>query len=265
MKMERTPRVEQRLDGTFYKPAKVSGMDFLRSWKKSNPQEYDGVLEEQEKQRAQAAEPAAVEEAEATKESLAQAPEQVYARGTDQSRNPLQPQVRGMHTSSRRMVTTTTETTPTTTSPSTGPVPYSKPKEWTALSRAERKDLVNSGTTHQLRTLRKERGKKEKLTKSEKRAVKWGIKIQLRQDLIGRGILEDQKMYDMMMTEEGRRRKREGLSKATPNEKHKFLREVVERAGKIDTRTPTEQTPGTAPGLLGRVFGSGKEKEKVKQ
>lgn len=48
--MEPTTRVRE-MDGTPYTPEKVDGTEFLREWKRLNPQEYDHILEHQELER----------------------------------------------------------------------------------------------------------------------------------------------------------------------------------------------------------------------
>jgi DNA primase len=65
----------------------------------------------------------------------------------------------------------------------------------------------------------------------------------LRQDLIDKGVLEDQKAYDKLLTDEGRDRRRAGLPNRTKQEKIEFLREYLQNKGKNAPR-----------GSLGGVF-----------
>jgi DNA-binding transcriptional MerR regulator len=48
--MEPTSRVRE-INGTFYTPERVDGLEFLRDWKRLNLQEYDHILDHQENER----------------------------------------------------------------------------------------------------------------------------------------------------------------------------------------------------------------------
>lgn len=50
--MEPTSRVRD-LEGTLYTPEKVDGLEFLRDWKRLNPEEYDHIYNYQEDKRIQ--------------------------------------------------------------------------------------------------------------------------------------------------------------------------------------------------------------------
>ncbi|EXJ82515.1 hypothetical protein A1O3_06328 [Capronia epimyces CBS 606.96] len=47
LEMERTTRVQERSDGTSYTPDKVDGREFLRQWARLNPLEYDETVDHQ--------------------------------------------------------------------------------------------------------------------------------------------------------------------------------------------------------------------------
>ena len=253
MEMEPTNRVEER-NGTYYRPAKINGMEFLRSWKKLNPAQFDQVVDGQEEERAQ-------NQRTAYKQSFKEeVPEQISSQVSKSGQNPLQQQqTRSMHTSSRRMVSA--QATPTTQDPS------QPPKEWNDMSRPERKVLVNTATTQKLRQVRKESGDKRKIPQKEKKKLKQDLKSQLIRKMIGAGILEDQKASAMISTDEGRRRKREGLPRATLKEKEEFWEDIIANPRKakaileehirIAGMGSEEVTPTS--GVLGSI--SGQEKK----
>lgn len=271
LKMERLPHVEMNPDGTFYRPDKISGMEFLKTWKRLNPQEYDYVAasqdserlkaEEEEREQLAAAEDTLPEaEPSAQEENPVGSPEQVYSQHPEQSRNPMQQQqTRSIHTSSRRMLAT--ETTSKSTPSLQNSTLSQPPKEWNAMSRGERKDLVNTATTQILRQHRKRRT--AKVPQDEKKRIKYHVKTQLRQDLIGGGVLEDEKTFNKMMTDEGRRRKYEGLPRATPDEKREFLLGLLERNGITPTQSEKrERKRETTPGVVERAIALAKPKVK---
>jgi hypothetical protein len=231
------PYHKEDAEGNIYQPKKVSGMEFLKTWKNAQAaqaatygdwvNEFDQVWDYQENQKRP------IEPIEEEQNDYVEEPEiQASQSGTTQSpqlssqqQNPMnQQQRRQFHTSRRRQ--TTAEPTITDTAASS--------KEWLDMSRAERKSLVNTETTQKLRALRKERGKHNPVTREERRAMKRGTKIVLRTELLGAGVLEDKKMFDKIMVDQGRQRKHEGLPKWTPQEKTEFIQDLVKNTVNVD-------------------------------
>ncbi|KAH0842306.1 hypothetical protein AYO21_00076 [Fonsecaea monophora] len=242
MEMEPKSRAEDRPDGTTYVPQRVDALEFLRTWKKINPLEYDGIVAHQEEERRRFAAVASEqnreageeqEQEQAQQEAQQWAREQVHQQSQRSTQKQIQQQTRSIHTTRRLGM------------PAQPPAPQEQTeqplKEWNQMSRAERKGLVNKATTSELRQLRRER-KGQKITQQEKKETKRDIKGRLRRELIGEGIFQDEKQLQKLLTEEGRRRKQAGLPRATDEEKTRFLEGL--------------QRKPESTGLFGRIFGA---------
>lgn len=236
--MEETARTQEKPDGTVYVPKKVDGLEFLKLWKKLNPAEYDVVVDHQAKMGELDYEPeaqvAAVEEVEeADAQNRAQMRTHTQESHSSSSQNPMQQQqTRQMHTSSRRLTSAQPMPIDSQLEEPTSPNLLSSsehPKEWNKMTRAERKELINTATKTHLRGLRKSRGRKTNIQTKEKKNIKFKIKMQLRAELIGSGIVMDPTAYQGIMMVEGRRRKAEGLPKWTAKEKQAFVAGLTQK------------------------------------
>ncbi|KIW94754.1 uncharacterized protein Z519_04731 [Cladophialophora bantiana CBS 173.52] len=235
MEMEPKSRAEDRPDGTTYIPNRVDALEFLRTWKKLNPLEYDGIVAHQEEERRRFAAAAAEQIHEQAQEDVKElAPEQVQMRTQKQAQ--VQQQTRHMHT--MRRLWAPVQATVIREQPNQ-PV-----KDFYQLSRAERKELVNKATTSELRQRRRDR-KGHKITQQEKKETKKDIKLRLRRELIGDEVFQDERELQKILIEEGRRRKQAGLPRATHEEKGRFLENLQRKA---QTR-----------GLFDKIFGGERE------
>lgn len=236
--MEETPRTQEKPDGTLYVPKKVDGVEFLKLWKKLNPAEYETVVDHQEEMRRLDLE--REEHSAAAEETNVQAParkrtkkRKSHSSSTSTNSPMQQQQTRQMHTSSRRL--TSAQPTPIDSPPERPPLnpvlsSNEPPKEWNKMTRAERKELINTAAKTHLRTLRKSRGRKTNIETKEKKNIKFKIKMQLRSELIGSGIVTDPAAYQSIMMVEGRRRKAEGLPKWTAKEKEAFVAALTQKS-----------------------------------
>ncbi|KIX97654.1 uncharacterized protein Z520_06432 [Fonsecaea multimorphosa CBS 102226] len=226
MEMEPKSRATDRPDGTTYVPDKVDAVEFLRIWKKTNPLEYDGIVAHQEEERRRFAAATTEEyhgqeaQEQAQQEAQQWARDQAQQRTEKQVQKQVQQQTRSFHTTRRLRVHAQP---PVVEAQSDQPA-----KDWSEMSRADRKALVNPTATSELRRLRKER--KGKLTQQEKKETKKDIKVRLRRELVGEGVFQNEKELQKLLTEEGRRRKAAGLPRRTHGEKAQFLEELQREA-----------------------------------
>ena len=163
--MARLPRVEEREDGQFYTPPKVDAMEYLRTWKKRNPAEYDQVREYQAEEPAESEALAETEQVEQDeeKEEITRKEEDQASMSTESDRSQLESVTN--HLDLPEQEQSSIEQQPT--------------KNWDEMTRTERKALINKDTVTARRQAKGEVGRK--LRREERRAVKKQVKDELRQ------------------------------------------------------------------------------------